>query len=132
MRDPKSNTPRLEPQQSIPLDKKASHQRIQNAIDRFVAGQTTDADYEVIRDRNFVYCATGIQCCQFIEAAPGRKVPFDVVFIVANTLRMRWLQAQSNQRRRALLSREPVEVPVILSELESMAPDAAVDRMRGK
>ena len=72
MRDPKSNTPHPEAQSTPILDKQASRQRIQAVIERFVAGQATDADYEVIRDRPFTYCATAAQCCQIIEAAAGR------------------------------------------------------------
>jgi len=118
MRSDNSSTARPEPQ-SIPLDKKAKRQRIQVALERFVTGQATHADYDVIRDRAFMYSATALQCCQFIEAAPGRTVPFDVYHTIANTLRIRWLQSLSGRRSGSMLSRESVEVPVISCEGES-------------
>src|SRR5262245_8104211 len=116
MRDGKLNTPAAEPQSG--LNSKANRQRIQVALERFIAGQATDADYEIFRDRAFMYCATAMQCCQFIEAVPGRKFPFDVYHAFANTLRIRWLQSLSGKRSGSLLSRELVEVPALSPETE--------------
>jgi hypothetical protein len=106
MRDRKPTTPAAEPQ-SAPLDKQASRQRIQAAIDHLVAGQATEADHSVIRDRPFIYCATGDQCCQIIGAGAG--IPTDVFAVAALTLRIRWIQRQSGRRTFPLRwSREPM------------------------
>jgi hypothetical protein len=94
------------------LTKAAKRQRVQHALERFLAGQANESDFAVFRDRHVMYCATADQACRFIEAAAGQSVPFDVFYIWSNILRYRWLQSLSGRRSGgALLSRDVVEVP---------------------
>ena len=97
--------------QAAALTPAIKRQRIQLALDNFLAGRAGEADLAVFRDRRFMIASTADQACRFLEAAAGRSVPFDVYAAWADTLRQRWLQAQSGRRSGALLSQELVEVP---------------------
>lgn|SRR5262245_57193369 len=112
-----SNTARPEPQ-PIPLDSTAKRAVVQTALDHFLVGQTTEADWEVFRTRSLMVSSTAEHACRFLEAAAKRTVPFDIYAIWANILRERWYQAQSSKRSTSRWSRELVEVPVISSEGE--------------
>jgi hypothetical protein len=80
-------------------------QQIQNALDRFVAGTATKQDFDNFRDRNLMYCATGNQACQFIAAIPRQTkgVPVDVMYVWAETLRLRWLHSRRDRKEAAII-----------------------------
>jgi hypothetical protein len=78
---------------TVPLTPASKRQRVQDALDRYIAGQASDSDLAVFRDRGLMYTATAEQACRFIEAATGagRPVPSDLLLIWANILRHRYL-----------------------------------------
>lgn len=92
----------------------AKRQRVQLALDHFIAGEASEADLAVFRDPHFTYCASGEQACEFIGAAAGRSVPFDIYVIWANVLRHRYLVGRSWLKRNPTpMSTVPMQVPTI-------------------
>jgi hypothetical protein len=107
----KTNSSKPKAGGQVILDSAAKRQLVQDALDRFVAGQADDSDYDLFRDRGVMIASTAEQACRFLEVAKGRTVPFDIWVLWADVLRQRWYQAQSGRRSGSLLSRELVEVP---------------------
>jgi hypothetical protein len=109
-----SNMPLGAAQVVTALNPEAKRKLIQAALDQFLAGQATEVEYEVFRDRHNMIASTAYQACQFLEAAAGRSVPFDIFYIWADTLRQRYLQSRSGRRSGLALSQEPVQVPAAI------------------
>jgi hypothetical protein len=84
-------------------------------VEKVRGGQAGEADWPIVRDRYIRDTATAIQCCQFIEAARGQKVPTDVYCTVAELLRHRFLQSLSG-RRSTGVSQELMDVPTLDNE----------------
>ena len=117
-----SNTPPTAAQGS--LAKAERRRRVQLALDHFCAGQASESDLAIFRERHFMNCATAEQACKFIEAAAGRTFPHDVLFIWANVLRYRWLQSLSGRRSGgSMLSQDLVEVPAAMHLAEEDSDD---------
>jgi hypothetical protein len=111
-----SNSKTALPEPQAIYDKKEKRALVQQALDRFSAGQATEADYNVFRNRGAMVSSTAEQACRFLEASAGRQVPFDIHVIWANILRERWYQAQSGRRTGAMLSQELVSVPTLSTQ----------------
>ena len=124
MRGIKSNTRLTEAQAT--LTPAAKRRRVQIALDNFCAGRAGDDDFVVFRDPHLMVTATAEHACSFLEAAPGRSVPIDVVVIWADVLRQRYKMSMSGRRSgtivsgrsKSVLSRELVKVPASRSVAE--------------
>ena len=75
----------------VPLTPATKRQRVQDALDRFIAGLAGDSDLAIFRDRSLMCTATAEQACRFIEVATNRVAPPDLLAIWANILRHRYL-----------------------------------------
>src|SRR4051812_6057887 len=96
----------------------AKRERVQLALDRFCTGLADDGDFAVFRDRRFSYCATADQACQFLKAAAGRSVPFDIYVTWSNILRHRYLVGQHMR-----LKRQPMQTPTVLMQVPTVHPE---------
>lgn len=111
---PKQNTASAVAHDAEPpaIDPAARHQRVEIAIDNFVAGQATDDDLDIFRNHAYMRTASALQACRFIKSAMGRTVNFDVFATWSGVLRQRYLQSLSGRRNGGSnLPRDLVEVP---------------------
>jgi hypothetical protein len=79
----------------------AKRAQVQKAVDSFVARKATEEDFTMLRDRELMTFATGKQCCEFIKAVPKQTDPVrvDVMFAVAEMLRIRWEQSPAHNKK---------------------------------